>query len=572
MKQIKEKIFEREGFVIFLVVALSLLSVYQLLLPGFYEPQDLHHLADIYEMARALVSGQLPPRWGPDFLYGFGYPLFNFYYPGPFYLGAFVYFLSGNLRLSYEAVFEISAVVGSVGFYIFLRNHFSKMAALPASVLFIFTPYKAVEIFVRGAMGEFLSLALFPWILFFTEKYIDSRKRKWFVLLGAAAFLTIISHNYFWVLIFIFCGLYFLLRGCFDKNYHYLKSFVVAAVFSLLASAYWWSPALIEQKLLITQTPFPLIDHFPFVKQLFLPFWGYGASVWGPNDGMSFQLGVVNVVSVLLAILVILLLKNKNRQAIYIWSLLSFVLCLFFMNSRSYFIWNLVPFYNLFQFPWRLLAFAGFFSSLCAALTIEVLRDNKKRLLSSLVFCLIIVSSTALTINYFKPSRIFYKSDTDYLQRMFTSQPFTKNASVSEDYINYSEDYLLLPKWVAQKPNVTYKGKFASKDESVKVLDIKKISEVSWQAEVEAADAGKIYFYSLYFPGWEASVDGHKAQIGYGDLGQIELNLPKGTKSVHVYWQETDLRKAADVISLLSLIAMSLYASGIKFFHRSNNR
>jgi len=104
------------------------------------------------------------------------------------------------------------------------------------------------------------------------------------------------------------------------------------------------------------------------------------------------------------------------------------------------------------------------------------------------------------------------------------------------------------------------------------VLDIKKISEVSWQAEVEAADAGKIYFYSLYFPGWEASVDGHKAQIGYGDLGQIELNLPKGTKSVHVYWQETDLRKAADVISLLSLIAMSLYASGIKFFHRSNNR
>ena len=83
MKQIKEKIFEREGFVIFLVVALSLLSVYQLLLPGFYEPQDLHHLADIYEMARALVSGQLPPRWGPDFLYGFGYPLFNFYYPGP---------------------------------------------------------------------------------------------------------------------------------------------------------------------------------------------------------------------------------------------------------------------------------------------------------------------------------------------------------------------------------------------------------------------------------------------------------------------------------------------------------
>ena len=51
-----------------------------LLTSSFFEPHDLHHLADIYQMYRSLESGQFPPRWGPDFSFTYGYPLFNFYY------------------------------------------------------------------------------------------------------------------------------------------------------------------------------------------------------------------------------------------------------------------------------------------------------------------------------------------------------------------------------------------------------------------------------------------------------------------------------------------------------------
>src|SRR3989344_2628506 len=71
-----------------LLTVLSLPSVFYLLVPGFYEPHDLHHFADIYEMYRAFASGQIPPRLGPDFIFGYGYPLFNFYYVLPFYIGS----------------------------------------------------------------------------------------------------------------------------------------------------------------------------------------------------------------------------------------------------------------------------------------------------------------------------------------------------------------------------------------------------------------------------------------------------------------------------------------------------
>jgi len=71
-----------------ILLVLSIPPTFYLLRRGFYEPHDLHHFADIYEMVRALASGQIPPRWGPDFSFNFGYPLFNFYYVLPFYLAA----------------------------------------------------------------------------------------------------------------------------------------------------------------------------------------------------------------------------------------------------------------------------------------------------------------------------------------------------------------------------------------------------------------------------------------------------------------------------------------------------
>ena len=547
-------LLKRERIAILLIIIISLGSIYKLLLPGFYEPQDLHHIADIYEMFRAFVSGQIPPRWGPDYLYAYGYPLFNFYYVGPFYLGALIYSISGSLQFSYEAVFEIGVIVGAIGFYLFSRNHFSKIASIAGTVLYIYTPYKAVQIYVRGAMGEFLSLALLPWILYFIEKFVRDRKRKWLVFSGFASLFTILSHNYLWVLVFGFCGLYFLLRSLYEKNYLSLKVFLIISLFAVAASTYWWLPAIYEQKLLITQTPFPLIDHFPFIKQLLIPSWGYGASVWGPYDGMSFQLGVVNIIAVLLALILIPVLKIKKLSPIYIWSLISFFVCLFFMNSRSYFVWKIVPFYNLFQFPWRLLAFTGFFSSVLAVITTDKLFDiNKKRLgkLSALFF---IVASIVLTFNYFKPSQIFYKSDADYLRRMFANQIPSEGNLVSKEYKNYSEDYLLLPKWVLEKPNELHAFKFESIGDDIKILNIKKISEISWEADVAVINPGKLEYYSLYFPGWRAKVDGRETAISYGKSGQIELNLNKGNSKVLVYWTETNFRKVADIVSVISII------------------
>ncbi len=567
-----KKPFNIHTLVFIFLIAFSLGSVYYLLLPGFYEPHDLHHIADIYQMYRAIISGQMPPRWGPDYLNFFGYPLFNFYYVGPFYLGALFYFITGSLRFSFELIFITGVILGAVGFYLFLKNHFSKLASFAGAVLFTYTPYKAVQIYVRGAMGEFLSVSLMPLFLYFTEKYLVEGKRKWFIFSVMISAFIILSHNYFWVVILGFCGIYFAIGSIINKRPKILRNFFLETLFSLGITIYWWLPALIEQKLLKIQTPFPLIDHFPFIKQLIIPSWGYGASVWGPMDGMSFQLGIVNMVAVVLAILLIALLKtkkNKKNFSIIIWAISSFFLCLFFMNIRSYFIWKAVPFYNLFQFPWRLLAFTGFFSPILAAVAIDRFFDADRKLLGKFTTLLFLMSSVVLTINYFKPSKIFYKKDSDYLKRMFASQAVVGNNQNPDEYETYSEDYLLLPKWVSEKPINLSGKKFTSADvDSVEVKAIREVTPVLWEAEVTVNTPGQLEFNSLYFPGWVALADGKKTNITYGDLGQIVINLNAGDSLVRVYWAETSLRKIADIVSLIFIFVLI----GLSFWKNDDHR
>jgi hypothetical protein len=142
---------------------------------------------------------------------------------------------------------------------------------------------------------------------------------------------------------------------------------------------------------------------------------------------------------------------------------------------------------------------------------------------------------------------------------MFANQVRGVGNSVSEEYKNYSEDYLLLPKWVIEKPDELPIYKFGSVGNEIKILDIKKKSEVSWEIDVAVLNPAKLEFYSLYFPGWKANVDGKERAISYGKSGQVELNLNKNDSKVLVYWMETNFRKVADIFSIVSII-LGVYA------------
>lgn len=509
-----------------------------LLLPGFYEPHDLHHLADIYEMYRAFFAGQLPPRLGPDFTWGLGYPLFHFYYVFPFYLGALYYSLLGSLTLAFKLVFLTSIFVSLYSMYGFLRLYMDKIASLAGALLYLYTPYRAVQLYVRGAMGEVLIIAILPLVAWGLVRLIRKTNIKNFSIFSLVLSIYLLSHNYLWVLTIPFLGILAIFEIYKQKDrLKILGKLILSAFSSALITIYWWLPALMDQGLVADKTPFLLVDHFPFIKQLLLPSWGYGSSVWGPGDEISFQLGIVNMAAVLsLGILIFLKRKKTKQLTLALLTIFGFAISVLFMNIRTYPIWRVIPFYGFIQFPWRLLFLTGFFSAISLAIFLDNTKNEK-------IFALIFITfSLILTFNYFRPAEVVYKSDAYYLERFFNDP-------------NYSEDYLLLPKWADKRPERPFESK--AEITNGQIFETKKISDIHYEFEVLAEKDSTFTFWAYYFPGWVTKVDGTEVKTTPGEpYGQITFFLSPGKHKVYVKWKETRSRAMVDIISLVSLFAV----------------
>ena len=141
--------------------------------------------------------------------------------------------------------------------------------------------------------------------------------------------------------------------------------------------------------------------HFIYLRQLWRRSWGYGGSIFGLEDDISFQFGWSHLLLILPAV-------RLWRRQIYFW--LALGLSIFMMTFHSQFIWDRVPILALAQFPWRLLAFAGVFVAFLAGSSAKIIKN--KYLIPALIILII-----ALNINYFRPEKFAPVEDYYYTDR-----------------------------------------------------------------------------------------------------------------------------------------------------------
>jgi hypothetical protein len=489
------------------IFLLSLPAIVALFVPGFYGASDDLHIAWLYEMDKTIMLGQIPPRFVPDLSFGFGYPLFNFVFPLPFYLGEIFHLLGFSFVDSIKAVFLVSLPLSGYFMYKFLKEHASFWISLAGAVVYIYTPYRATDIYVRGAIGEAFAFIFPPLIAWAVTKANVG-------VLGLGIAGLILSHNITAYMFVPFLAIFAL----FNRK-SLLKSLYGLAL-GLLVSVYFWLPAILESSLMKYDTVFNFVDHFPTIRQLFTPHFGYGASVAGPYDGMSFFMGVVNILLILTAIVLF-----KKIKGMTVWAFMMIAVSIFMMNYRSTFLWENLPFLPYFQFPWRFLSLTTF------ATAILIISLDKFKF-SRHVAILILVGVIALNFSYFKPQDFLGRKD-DYFINRYIPVP-----EASEEYLKTGEEYLRLPKDTEERPKIT------SPDLGL-----------GNTFEVEIDKDGLFDYYKYYFPGWEVRIDGRKVTSYPGTpFGQIQFKVPAGRHVINISFKETPLRNVLNWVSLLSLI------------------
>lgn len=520
------------------VIALFIPASWALFVPGFYGASDDIHIAWLFELHKTILMGKIPPRFVPDLSFGFGYPLFNFVFPLPFYVAELFHLLGLSLVDSIKALFFISIPISFVFMYLLLRQFVSRPLSLAGATLYIYSPYRAVDLYIRGAIGEVVSFVFLPLILLSIIKINESNLR--WVGIGALALSSLVlSHNITAYMLFPFLALFFLMQLFASKQ---KKAFAVKSVLmiflGLLISIYFWLPAIVESGQMKYDTIFNFVDHFPTILQLIIPYWGYGGSVPGPGDGMSFFLGTANLFIIIVGFIIAFTSWSKfskETKMLVAWAFICIASALILMNYRSIVLWNNLPLLPYFQFPWRFLILTTFSIPI-----LIVLFDKFKH--KTTISIVIIAIALTTSGSYFRPEDFLGRQDSYFLNR------YIPIPLASKEYSETQEEYLRLPKNTQFRPGQNYPLVSATNGEIKKV---ERLNDLDTLIIFESTVSATINYNKYFFPGWIAKIDGKQSQIEIGKpFGQITVNVTAGSHTVKIAFEETNLRNSLNAISL----------------------
>ena len=503
-----------------------------------FEFHDQTQAARIAQFTVNLENLNIPPRMAPDFSYGMGYPVFNFYAPFAYWVSSLLSLLGLTTIAALKASFLLALIVAAGGMYLFLREQFDEAASLLGLTLYVTSSIIPLEIFVRGNLAEMWFLALFPTALYLLIRNARESSKRVFVMTALTLSFLLTVHNIMsllaGVLIVVFIGLL-----------KHRKRNILALLLGALAGSYFLIPALLESRLTYATTVAATTnyaDHFLCARQLWKGTWGFGGSVPGcVSDGMSFALGKMQWVLGLVGggALMFTLYKKRNSLRTYIehnvhsrislYVALLTGVSLFLTLYQSAFIWKILyPILSLFQFPWRFLVFGVFGLAYFGAYGAYVLRERLPVISHKAWAFILFAVSIGLMVNVFTLFKGQSVNNTLY-----------ESMYISDNYIRNSVAYKI-PEYLPKTADYAFWRSFEDKNT---------VPYSEGQFEKQTLNIH-------YFPYWKIRVnDEEVVPDKFDSFGRPIMVIPSGSELLVTY-EQTAIEKFGNGLTLAAIILL----------------
>lgn len=548
----------------FILFGLLFWALRPLFHPGFFPIHDDEQVGRLYQLDKVLHAGHFPPRLTPDLGFGYGYMLFNFYPPFVYYVAEIFHLIGFSYIVSIKLMIGLGFALAAFFMYKFCREFVGQIGAVVAAIVYSYAPYHSVDVYVRGALPEFWGFVFVPALFWSFLKLERTFKLRYFLLSSLFVAGVVLTHNLIAMMSAIFLGVFFVyLFFNSKKRGKLVLQFVMSFLLGLGISAYFWIPSFFEKKYtLINLLTRELADynlHFVYFRQFFDSPWGYGGSLYGLFDGLSFEIG--KGIWVLLGVSIVVMffvVKNYRHNFLYYVFLALFVFSLFIQTFHSKFFWDILPPFWYIQFPWRFLLFSAFTASLVIGYGFTLKISNRVKIIAAVVIVAFVIVATQ---QYFRPEKYFtHATDKDYTADSVIKWRTSKMAfeyvpigvkTIKSQVGNSVID--ITPDQIATQSYQVIQGDLA-------VIVLKDLPQTK-QFRVNSSRGGVFQVNTFAYPGWKVILDGQVVPFqDNNSLKLIQVTVPKGNHEIEAVFTDTPLRKIANIISIISLIIAMMYA------------
>ena len=547
-------------------VALVLLAAFAyapLLGGGMILTGDTLHAWRIFEIGRCLDDGQFPCRWAAELGNGYGLPLFNYYPPLPYYAGDLLHRLGFSYLGAVNALYVAGLLGAGLAMFTLANRLWGALGGLVSGVAYVYAPYLALDIYMRGALTGLWALALAPALLWAVYELVASSRARYLPLVALFTALLLLSHSLVALIVMpaVAAWAAVLLAAKGRSAWRPGLMGAAAVLWGTGLAAFFTLPALIEgsdvQLENLVRWPFDYSQHFVGPGALFFERTAdYGFLLGGP-DGTPVQIGWFHwaLAGFSLPAAALLWRGSKRLPALAIVLLaLFFASGVYMTTSASKSIWDTFDSLRFVQFPWRYMGLVSLAAAGLAGAWLALLRERPlalQLLVAAALIGLLIGSGSF----YFQPlHRCTVEagraipcagSDAEY----FSGGPYAASALGSiRDYL--PERVSVMPERIAERAVVV---------EGSATVRATGSGSDSLRLRVEADTEATIQASIFDFPNWRVRIDGEAVRhTASAPHGLITFDLPEGTHLVELKLEDTATRRLANSISLASWGALLL--------------
>ncbi len=549
------------------------------------EGHDLvFHLLRIEGIAQGLLAGQFPVRIQPVQYRGYGYACSVFYGELLLYIPALLRLCGFTIQNAYKIFVVLVNLATALIVYRSMKIIVKEQKiAMLCCMVYVLSPYRLANIYVRSAVGEYCAMMFWPLIAaalyrLYTIEDRDSRefKRIWiWLVIGYSGLIQthLLSCELAAAASVVVCLIMW--RKTFTgKIFTELLKFFCMTV---LLNAFYLIPFfsyLIRGGVYITEYGAghagTMQGNGIYPAHLFQLFVSGSGMAYGHTLdayrilGMSGEMGITVGIALILGGLVFLYLwisrYHQIKQQKLFWLTAGMTVSGFLMlyMATMYFPWDFLAKYlgslvdNL-QFPWRMLSLGTVFFTVALGGTLILCRDVWKKeiccLITGIICLTAVITASYMFYNRLETGEVYYVYD---------------GTSLADRGTGSLDEYLLAettPKQLhVYEPLVS---------ENIRLMEYEKqyTNIIMTVKECENLD-GQIHVPLLGYPGYRAvDEDGNKFSLTKAENGMLSVMIPAGYEgNIKIYFAGFWFWRAAEIISLISCCIFLGFA--VKFYSR----